>query len=549
MSGCRALALSATAAGLVGLGAPALATPPAAAVIGRVTAAAGPPPDVAPRAIFALIIGVNASPDRDVPPLQFADDDAARYLDLFRALGARAYVLSRLDPNTRRLHPQAAAEAVAPRRAELQWAVESLARDIGQARARGVKSTLYFVYAGHGDVDNEGWYLTLEDGRLAGARLMTDVVDRAGADQSHVIIDACHAYLLAMPRGPGGARRSIGGFVELEAASRTGHVGYVLSSSVSGESHEWAGFEAGVFSHEVRSGLYGAADADGDGRVTYTEIAAFVARANQGIGNDRFRPRVLSRPPRDGDLLLNLVPRGGHELRMQGPESASHYLLEDAGGVRVLDFHGDGVAPIRLVRPPGDGPLYLRRIADGAERTVPRVDGAVQMDALPVTPARDRARGAAHHAFSQTFSLAFDQGAVAGWSRHDAEVRARFDAAERELDISAHRARLRRRVGVAALGVGVAAGLTAVGFEWSAHALHDQAPSSESQRAADARNARIDARNHVAVGLAVGALMSGVAGALLLLWSGPSTSSAAAVPDLDLSLSATAGEIGARWQF
>jgi hypothetical protein len=46
-----------------------------------------PPP---PRAVFALIIGVNASPGPDVTPLQYADDDAARYLDLFRALGARA---------------------------------------------------------------------------------------------------------------------------------------------------------------------------------------------------------------------------------------------------------------------------------------------------------------------------------------------------------------------------------------------------------------------------------------------------------------------------
>src|SRR5436190_1181687 len=89
-------------------------------------------------------------------------------------------------------------------------------------------------------------------------------------------------------RWPATSRRPVGGFVELEAASRAGRVGYVLSSSVSGESHEWSGFESGVFSHEVRSGLYGAADADGDGRITYSEIAAFVARANQGIENNRF---------------------------------------------------------------------------------------------------------------------------------------------------------------------------------------------------------------------------------------------------------------------
>jgi len=140
------------------------------------------------------------------------------------------------------------------------------------------------VYAGHGEVHDGAWSLTLEDARLGEAEWMTDVVERLGADQSHVIIDACHADLIAQARGPGGARRTLAGFVERDAASRAGRVGFLLSSSVSGESHEWAGFEAGVFSHEVRSGLYGAADADGDGMVTYREIAAFVARANEAIG-------------------------------------------------------------------------------------------------------------------------------------------------------------------------------------------------------------------------------------------------------------------------
>ena len=56
-----------------------------------------------------------------------------------------------------------------------------------------MQSTVYVVYAGHGEVHDGGWYLTLEDARLGESEWMTDVVDRLGADQSHVIIDACHA--------------------------------------------------------------------------------------------------------------------------------------------------------------------------------------------------------------------------------------------------------------------------------------------------------------------------------------------------------------------
>ena len=503
------------------------------------------PGDDRPRALFALIIGVNASPAPDVAPLQYADDDAARYLDLFRALGARATVLSRLDANTRRLHPQAAAEAVLPRRAELTQAVDALARDIAQARARGVRSTLYVVYAGHGDVEETGWYLTLEDARLSGADLMAGVVERAGADQSHVIIDACHAYLLALPRGPGGTHRPLNGFVELEAASRAGRIGYLLSSSVSGESHEWAGFEAGVFSHEIRSGLYGAADANGDGQVTYAEIGAFVARANEAIASERFRPQVLARAPRDGDLLLDLRSRGDRQLRLDGPTGNAHYLLEDAQGVRLLDFHGAGTTPVRLVRPPGEGPLYLRRVADGMERTVPRVDAVVQMDKLPAVAARSRARGAAHHAFSQIFTLAFDDRAVATWSEHAADVRSRIDAEETARETEGANARRRRILGVTALGVGAAAAVAATAFELSAHALHNGAPLGESHAQAVARNAQIDSRNHAALGLAIGAVGAAATGALLLLWPRATP----ATPAWEVAVSPGATQIGARWQF
>src|SRR5262245_56364828 len=89
-------------------------------------------------ASFALIIGVNRSVDKNAPLLRYADDDAARYLDLFRTLGAKSYVLARLDENTRRLHPQVAAEALHPRLAEYRQVIRTLAADIEQARKRGV---------------------------------------------------------------------------------------------------------------------------------------------------------------------------------------------------------------------------------------------------------------------------------------------------------------------------------------------------------------------------------------------------------------------------
>src|SRR5258708_2124470 len=81
--------------------------------------AQGTQPSPSTQALFALIVGSNASVDTELAPLKYADDDAARYLDLFRLLGARTYLLTRLDENSRRIHPQAVAEALEPKRAVL----------------------------------------------------------------------------------------------------------------------------------------------------------------------------------------------------------------------------------------------------------------------------------------------------------------------------------------------------------------------------------------------------------------------------------------------
>jgi hypothetical protein len=507
---------------------------------GAESIAAGSPP----RALFALIVGVNASPAADLAPLQYADDDAARYLDLFRALGARAYMLSRLDENTRRLHPQAAAEAVLPRRAEWQHALEALRADIAKARQGGVPATLYVVYAGHGDVDGGGWYLTLEDARLPGADLLSEVA-RVGADQSHLIVDACHAYMLAMPRGAGASRRPLTGFVAREAVTRAGRIGLLLSSSVSGETHEWQGFEAGVFSHEVRSGLYGAADANGDGQVTYSEIGAFVARANADVTNDRFRPLVFARAPSDSDLLVDLRGRADHELRLEGPQADAHYLLEDAQGVRLLDFHGSASAPAHLIRPPGDGLLYLRRIPDGGERTVPHVDSVVELAALPEVPGRAQTRGAAHEAFARLFTLAFDSQTVSAWDRHQAEVQARFDRAERDEEEARARAWRRKILGISALAVAAGAATGATLFELSARRLHDDAPARENHDQAVSRNDRIDTRNDAALGLGMAAAAAAASGLVLLLWP----SAPASTPMPEVAVVSGGGRFGAGWHF
>lgn len=468
-------------------------------------------------ASFALIIGSNRSVDEGVPPLKYADDDAARYLDLFRLLGARTYLLTTLDDNTRRLHPQAAAEALEPRAAPLERTVAALAVDVARARDRHVETTLYFVYAGHGNVDEDGeGYFALEDQRVTGADLAR-MVARIPATHVHVIVYACASYFLAYSRGPGGERRPVKGFQDSALLSSDPRVGLLLSTSSARESHEWDEFQAGVFSHEVRSGLYGAADADGDGRVSYREIAAFVSRANAAIPNERFRPDVHAKAPADSETLLDIRHGLSRHLDFDGAHAA-HYWMEDELGVRLLDFHNAPGQRVRLVRPAPSGRVYLRRQDDDAEFTVPAWPDSIAFADLQPAAARVASRGAAHEAFSRLFALPFDDAAVEAYVEPPTHV-AEDARASRPLS-------LRPVVGYGALALGVA-GL-GTGVAMSIAALTTSHGST--QASVSASNARIANENTFAAVAYTGGAIVAVSGLAVLLWPQASHVQIAAAP-------------------
>ncbi len=463
-----------------------------------------------PRAVFALIVGVNQSVDENEPPLRYADDDAARYLDLFRLLGARTYLLARLDENTERLHPQAAAEANLPRWSEWQKLVAQLADDVGKARARNVDTVLYFVFAGHGSVHQGQGYISLEDRRLFGKDLAEGLVGRVDAHQVHLIVDACASYFLAYGRGPGGQRRPLRGFSEVQRLSDDGRVGLLLSTSSARESHEWEGFQAGVFSHEVRSGLYGAADADGDGRVSYREIAAFVRQANAAIPNERFRPEVHARPPEDGEWLVELGRALEHRIEVGG-EEAQHLRLEDSRGVRLADLHNAAGQRLWLVRPIGHGPLFVRRMGDGLEYRIDAAPEVVRLASLTPREPRAGARGAEHEAFSLIFSLPY--------ARSLAEAYVFQDPLPLGIGGSgAPSGSWRRWVGWSALGfAGVGLGGGAY-MSLTARGVRAEGSAGEPHADALARNRRIQSLNQRSTWLYAAGAVAGAVGLGLLLW-------------------------------
>jgi len=464
-----------------------------------------------PVASFVLAVGVNKSIDDDVSDLRYADDDAVRYFDLFRSLGARTYLVARTDANTERLHPQAAAEARAPRRDALRDAVAAIAGDVKRAREKGVATVLYFVYAGHGNTEGRRAAITLEDGHLTSRDILDEIVDPVGADRVHVIIDACYSYYLAYSRGPGGERRVVSGFSNPDGLAGRRNLGLVLSTSTGRESHEWEAFQAGVFSHEVRSGLYGAADADGDGRVSYREIAAFVERANESVPNEKYRPSAYVRAPADTTTIVDIQRALDRRIEVDGSEHG-HYFLESAQGVRLADFHNGKGQTVSLLRPGPAGTLFLRRLRDDKEFRIPQESAVVRVSDLEPVEPESRVRGAAHESFRLLFELPFDLEVVESYPAPvdftDIDVSSRAPA---------RAAGWRTWAGWTSLGVSAAALASAVGTTLSAKSLRNDIGPGASQERIAGINDDIRTRNIVSGVLYGTAGATALTGMLLLL--------------------------------
>ncbi|MEQ9495558.1 MAG: hypothetical protein RIT81_01840 [Deltaproteobacteria bacterium] len=319
----------------------------------------------------AVIIGVNDAFESSQPTLQYADDDAARWYEMFAPSFDRVELLTVLDDESQDIFGDAAKVARPPNLTTLEQTLDRMERSAVEARDSGRRTELFFVYVGHGRVAGGEGEVKLLGGALTRTQLTALVLERATHDRTHLIIDACNAYHLVNARGAEQARvtadfdDAFEDFVDAQDVTRFPSVGVVLSTSGAGTTLEWSRLLGGVFSYEVRSALTGAADADENGAVDYTEVEAFLASANIEVPVKKGRPKVYVRAPRieRSAPLLELSDRVP-SLELP-PELDGHYVLEDDRGVRYAELHkavGYRVA-LRLVPRAG----YALLTKDGGE--------------------------------------------------------------------------------------------------------------------------------------------------------------------------------------
>jgi Caspase domain len=281
----------------------------------------------AAEARLALVVGSDrGGPDDE--PLHFAQTDARRMRDLLVELGGvqaeRALLVTGQGPG-----------AVMQALIELRGRAAELTR-------LGSRVVLLFYYSGHGDEES----LHLPGGNLPLAELRA-AMERVPADLRLVFLDACRSagrakgvrsapsfQVAPSPEGPHGS-------VEVRSSS---------AGEAAQESEELAG---AVFTHFLLSGLRGAADADGDGRVTLAELYAYAYRRTllrTGTGAVLQHPSALIDLQGAGEVVLSSLLVASSSLEMPG--GADRYLvfsLPDAGV--VAEVSGEG--PTRLALPAG----------------------------------------------------------------------------------------------------------------------------------------------------------------------------------------------------
>ncbi len=333
---------------------PSLSTPPPApsASSASSTTAEGVRADSSHVATFALIVANNRSLALTQPDLQYADDDGARYYRLFRSTteASNIALLTTFDRRTEEAYSELAGLTRRPSLPELEAAIGRLAEAVGSARARGERTEFYFVFAGHGDIEEGRGYVELEDSRIDGAFIEHKILERIQADSKHILLDSCNSFFVINPRKPGGRRWATPKDMALGFSARHPEVGLFLSTNSDSEVFEWSEIESGVFSHEIRSGLSGAADVNGDGVVSYSELAGFVERANAGIASESLRPHLFARGPdgNAGAAFFHTSRMAGRRITLDAAQT--RLWVKGQRGDRLLDVHKEP-GPMTVVLP------------------------------------------------------------------------------------------------------------------------------------------------------------------------------------------------------
>jgi hypothetical protein len=323
---------------------------------------------------YALVAGANQG-GRDRPVLRYAVSDAARFAAVLRELGG--------------VEERDAVLLEQPTVGELEKALDALRARTRAARGEPSgaprRTELLFYYSGH--ADEKG--LLLGDDRYS-YQTLRDRMDAIPADVRIAVLDACGSG--AITRLKGGRLRPP--FLADESSDMRGHA-FLTSSSADESAQESEGLGGSFFTHYLNSGLRGAADVSGDGKVTLNEAYQFAFQETLGGTVDTRggaqHPAYDIQLSGTGDVVMTDVRQTSAALVL-AEDLQGRCFVRNAGGQLVVELQKPRGRRVQLGLEPGAYRVHCDLEAGGLATTAQVSEGAqvvVGPDRMAVTSQKE----------------------------------------------------------------------------------------------------------------------------------------------------------------
>ena len=283
------------------------------------------------------------------PVLRYAETDAKSFAKVLREMGG--------------VQSQNVILVKEPGVASLQKQLDGLDRKVSQNKSAGGRNEVLFYYSGH--ADEKGLRLGKE---VYAWKELRKRIDALSADVKIAVIDACGSG--AITRLKGGV--AVPAFMVDQSSDMKGYA-FITSSTQDESSQESDKLKGSFFTHSLVSGLRGAGDLSGDGKVTLSEAYQFAF--NETLQRTEKTMGGAQHPSRDmnlagtGDVVMTDLRSTSAGLELD-EDVDGRLFIRDANGELVAELYKKAGRAMSLGFPAGKYTVRLERPAEYKEATI-----------------------------------------------------------------------------------------------------------------------------------------------------------------------------------
>ncbi len=290
---------------------------------------------------YGILVGSNAGGPGQVP-LHYAEDDARKVAQVLRELGRYGQTDLRV--------------LTAPDGAKVLAAVDDVAQKMKAHAAKGEQAVLVFYYSGHAKANA----FSLGSDELAIATLR-EKLRQIPSTLTLIVLDACQSGQFARIKGVEPAADF--SFNSVSRLTQKG-IAVMASSSAQELSQESDELKGSFFTHHFVTALRGAADADGDGRVSLDEAYRYAYRrtltstSTTKVGSQHVT--LETDLAGQGDVPVTYPADARSQLELPGPLDGKVLVQHKASGNVVAEVQKAPGAPLELAFTAGSYEAIVR---------------------------------------------------------------------------------------------------------------------------------------------------------------------------------------------